>query len=116
VSPAARFFLNSTFGSIDWHRAKMGEPRIHLHPADAAGRGLQDGDSARIFNDRGSFEAVVAVDDAAPPGVAFTYKAYWASRSRGGRTVNATTPVRDADFGGAPTFHDNRVEVEPLRG
>jgi anaerobic selenocysteine-containing dehydrogenase len=114
VSPAARFFLNSTFGSLDWHRAKMGEPRIHLHPADAAARSLQDGDAARVFNDRGSFEAMVAVDDAAPAGVAFTYKAYWASRSPGGRTVNATTPVRDADFGGAPTFHDNRVEVERL--
>ena len=114
VSPAARFFLNSTFGSVEWHRAKMGGPRIHLHPDDAAARGLHDGDGVRVYNDRGCFEAAVAVDDATQPGVAFTFKAYWASRSPGGRTVNATTPVRDADFGGSPTFHDNRVEVEPL--
>jgi anaerobic selenocysteine-containing dehydrogenase len=114
VSPAARFFLNSTFGSIDWHRAKMGTPRVHLHPDDAEARGLRTGDAVRVYNDRGSFEAAVTVDDAAAPGVAFTFKAYWASRSPGRRTVNATTAVRDADFGGAPTFHDNRVEVERL--
>jgi anaerobic selenocysteine-containing dehydrogenase len=114
VSPAARFFLNSTFGSVAWHRAKMGEPRIHVHPDDAAARDLRDGDAVRVYNDRGSFEARVAVDDATRPGVAFTFKAYWASRSPGGHTVNATTPVRDADMGGAPTFHDNRVEVERL--
>ncbi len=114
VSPAARFFLNSTFGSIEWHRTKMGAPRIHLHPDDAGARHLADGDAVRVYNDRGSFEARVAVDDATQPGVAFTFKAYWASGSPGGHTVNATTPVRDADFGGAPTFHDNRVEVERL--
>ena len=36
--------------------------------------------------------------------------AYW-SRTERGPNVNATTPVRDADMGGSPTFHDNRVEV-----
>jgi anaerobic selenocysteine-containing dehydrogenase len=111
VSAAARFYLNSTFGSIDWHRQRMGPPKVHLHPADAAARGLAEGDWARVFNDRGAFEAAVAVDDATQPGVAFTYKAYWPRHSPGQATVNATTPVRDSDLGGSPTFHDNRVEV-----
>ncbi len=44
--------------------------------------------------------------------MAFTFKAYWPKRSRGGGNVNATTPVRDTDLGGGPTFHDSRVEVE----
>src|SRR4029453_14170072 len=95
VSPAARFFLNPTFGSVAWHRAKMGEPRIHLHPDDAAARGLGDGDGARVYNDRGSFDAVVALDTATQPGVAFTFKAYWASSSPCGRTGNAPTALRD---------------------
>jgi anaerobic selenocysteine-containing dehydrogenase len=114
LSPASRFFLNSTFASTAWHEQKMGGPRVHLHPDDAAARGLDDGARARVFNDRGSFEAAVVVDTATQPGVAFTYKAYWPRRSPGGRTVNSTTPLRDADYGGAPTFHDNRVEVEAL--
>ena len=44
--------------------------------------------------------------------MAFTFKSYWPGLSPGGNNVNATTPVRDTDLGGGPTFHDNRVEVE----
>ena len=76
--------------------------------------GLADGDAVRVHNDRGSFLAAVAVDDATRPGLAFTYKAYWARLSPGGGNVNAVTAVRDTDLGGGPTFHDTRVEVEPV--
>ncbi|WFE92845.1 molybdopterin oxidoreductase family protein [Micromonospora sp. WMMD987] len=112
ISPAGRFFLNSTFASLPWHLGRTGPPRIHLHPVDAAARGLADGDPARVHNDRGEFLATVAVDDATRPGLAFTYKAYWARLSPGGSTVNAVTAVRDTDLGGGPTFHDTRVEVQ----
>ncbi|MFF5173625.1 molybdopterin-dependent oxidoreductase [Micromonospora sp. NPDC000089] len=116
ISPAGRFFLNSTFASLPWHRDRTGPPRVHLHPDDAAARGLVDGDQARVHNDRGEFLATVAVDDATRPGLAFTYKAYWARLSPGGSTVNAVTGVRDTDLGGGPTFHDTRVEVTPAAG
>ncbi|MEV0715369.1 molybdopterin-dependent oxidoreductase [Asanoa sp. NPDC050611] len=111
IAPAGRFFLNSTFASLPWHEKKMGPPRIHLHPADAAARGLADGAQVKVHNANGAFDAAVAVDDATRPGVAFTFKAYWAKRSPGRNTVNAVTAVRDADLGGAPTFHDIRVEL-----
>ncbi|SCG54625.1 molybdopterin-containing oxidoreductase family protein [Micromonospora halophytica] len=111
ISPAGRYLMNSTFASQPWHLERTGPPRIHLHPDDAAARGLADGDTARVHNDRGEFLATVAVDDATRPGLAFTYKAYWARLSPGGSTVNAVTAVRDTDLGGGPTFHDTRVEV-----
>ena len=113
VAPAGRFLVNSTFASLPWHAGRMGPPRVHLHPDDAAARGLADGDAVRVRNDRGFFLAAVAVDEATRPGLAFTYKAYWARLSPGRATVNAVTAVRDTDLGGGPTFHDNRVEVEP---
>ncbi|MFU8854729.1 molybdopterin-containing oxidoreductase family protein [Micromonospora sp. SL1-18] len=114
VAPAGRFLMNSTFASLPWHLRRTGPPRVHLHPDDAAARGLADGDAVRVRNDRGAFLAAVAVDDATRPGLAFTYKAYWARLSPGRATVNAVTAVRDTDLGGAPTFHDCRVEVEPV--
>ncbi|MCW3816648.1 molybdopterin-dependent oxidoreductase [Micromonospora sp. DR5-3] len=114
VAPAGRYLMNSTFASLPWHARRTGPPRVHLHPDDAAARGLADGDAVRVHNDRGAFLAAVAVDDATRPGLAFTYKAYWARLSPGRATVNAVTAVRDADLGGAPTFHDCRVEVEPV--
>jgi anaerobic selenocysteine-containing dehydrogenase len=114
IAPAARFFMNSTFASLPWHAGRMGPPRVHLHPSDAAERGLSDGDTVRVHNDRGAFEATVAVNEATRPGVAFTYKAYWARLSPDRANVNAVTAVRDTDLGGGPTFHDIRVEVEPV--
>ena len=91
----------------------MGPPLLHLHPDDAAARLSRAATRVRVLNDRGEFEAEAVVDDAARPGVAFTFKSYWPGLSPGGNNVNATTPVRDTDLGGGPTFHDNRVEVEP---
>jgi anaerobic selenocysteine-containing dehydrogenase len=114
IAPAGRFLMNSTFASLPWHTRRTGPPRVHLHPDDAAARGLADGDAVRVRNDRGAFLAAVAVDEATRPGLAFTYKAYWARLSPGRATVNAVTAVRDTDLGEAPTFHDCRVEVEPV--
>ncbi|MCY4088202.1 MAG: molybdopterin-dependent oxidoreductase [Actinomycetia bacterium] len=115
LCPASRFFLNSTFASTPWHLRKAGPLTVHVHPDDAAVRSLEEGEAIVVRNDRGSFEAVVTVDDAAAPGVAFLYKSHWAKLLPGGFNANATTPQRDADMGGSPTFHDNRVEIEPLR-
>lgn len=114
MAPAGRFFLNSTFGSIDWHRRKMGAITVHVHPDDASARGLEEGDGIRVFNDRGAFVGQVTIDDAARPGVAFMHKSHWPKLVEGGTNANATTPERDADMAGAPTFHDNRVEIEPV--
>ncbi len=110
LTPAHRFFLNSTFADLPGHLAKTGEPTVFLHADDAMDRGISDGDVVEICNDRGALAMTAAIHPGARRGVAWAYKAYWA-RATGGANVNATTPVRDADMGGSPTFHDNRVEV-----
>jgi anaerobic selenocysteine-containing dehydrogenase len=40
-----------------------------MHPADAAARGLSDGEQARIFNDRGTIQLEVLFDSSLPLGV-----------------------------------------------
>jgi anaerobic selenocysteine-containing dehydrogenase len=112
IAPAGRFYVNSTFASLPWHRGKTGPLRVHLNPADAAARGIEAGDRVRVWNDRGEFLAEAVVDGATRPGVAFSLKTQWPKLTEGGANVNATTPVRDTDLGGGPTFHDSRVEVE----
>jgi anaerobic selenocysteine-containing dehydrogenase len=84
-----------------------------LHPQDAEARGLEAGRRVRVFNDRGAFEAVLDVTGKVRPGVAATTKGHWAKFS-GGANANAVVNERDTDLGGGPTFHDTRVEVEPL--
>jgi anaerobic selenocysteine-containing dehydrogenase len=111
ITPATRFFLNSTFASLGWHRGKAGPIRVLLHPEDAAARGIDEGAKVRVYNDRGAFYAAAAVSDRVRPGVAMAPKQYWRRLTPGAATPNATTPDRDADMAGAPTFHDNRVNV-----
>ena len=111
ITPAQRFFLNSTFADLSGHLRLAGEPAVFLHPDDADGRGIAAGDLVEVGNDRGSFRCTAAIHPGARRGVAWSYKAHWAKDGAIGTNVNATTPVRDADMGGSPTFHDNRVEV-----
>jgi anaerobic selenocysteine-containing dehydrogenase len=116
VSAAPHHFLNTVFGNNPELRRRAGEPRITLHPSDAATRGLAAGDRARVGNERGSFEAAVEVSDRVRPGVAATTKGHWAKLT-GGSNVNATVDERDSDIGGGAVYHDTRVEVEapPIR-
>lgn len=44
-------------------------PELWIAPDDAAARGLADGDSVRVYNARGAFEATAHVTDHVPPGV-----------------------------------------------
>ncbi|WP_433323648.1 molybdopterin-containing oxidoreductase family protein [Spirillospora sp. CA-294931] len=114
ISAASHEFLNTVFGSNDELRRRSGGLSVRLHPDDAASRGVEDGAAVRVFNDRGSFEAVAEVTDAVRPGVAATTKGHWAKLS-GGANANAVVDERDADLGEGPVFHDARVQVEGLR-
>jgi anaerobic selenocysteine-containing dehydrogenase len=93
-------------------RRIAGEPRLTIHPADAAKRGVVEGSLVRIFNDRGSFKALAYVNDAVRPGVIVAPMGYWRKFSRSNSTVNAANSCLLADLGNAPTFSDNLVEVE----
>jgi anaerobic selenocysteine-containing dehydrogenase len=111
IAAADHYYLNSIFANVPSQRERSGPPILTVHPVDAVQRGLVDGDSARVFNDRGCFETRVRVSDTARPGVVATTKGRWPRFTPGG-VVNATVDERDADMGGGAVFHDNRVEVE----
>ena len=94
---------------------RAGPRRVTLNPADAAARGIAEGDIGRIFNDRGSFEAEIVVSDIVRPGVAASIKGYWTKIMGEAGNLNLTVAERDSDLAGGAVVHDNRVEVELLR-
>jgi anaerobic selenocysteine-containing dehydrogenase len=110
IAPASHYFMNTMFANHPRLLSQAGEPRIVLHPNDAASRALETGQRAIVFNDRGSFAAEVDVSDAVRPGVVASTKGYW-SKLLGGPNVNATVDERDSDMGHGAVYHDNRVEV-----
>jgi anaerobic selenocysteine-containing dehydrogenase len=111
LSPPRPQFLNSTFANSPRHRASAGDPTVELAGADAHSRGLQDGQWAIVFNDRGSFQARVALTGSVQPGVAVATGIYWNKLSPGRSNVNHTTSSALTDMGGGATFFDNLVEV-----
>src|SRR5205823_2070861 len=111
IAPASHYFLNATFVNVPALAQRQGGPTIELHPADARARALADGDLARVYNDRGEFQARVIVSDRVSPGVAAGIKGFWPKRVAGAANANTTVAERDADMGGGAVFHDNRVEV-----
>ncbi|MEW6694963.1 putative dimethyl sulfoxide reductase chain YnfE [Tepidimonas thermarum] len=111
ISPPARHFLNSTFVNVASLRDAEGEPALEMHPADAAPRGIADGDWVEVFNDRGQCRLRARLNGRARPGVVVGLGIWWRKLSPDGRNVNELTSQALTDLGQAPTFYDCAVEV-----
>jgi anaerobic selenocysteine-containing dehydrogenase len=113
VTPKTHLFLNSTFANQQRQHSAQPHPEVVVSPEDAAKRGIEDGHAVRVFNDRGAFTCNARVSDDARPGVLVAPMGWWNSDYPGGRSAQATTPELLTAEGNAPTFNDNRVDVEP---
>ena len=115
ISPPARNFLNSTFVNVTSLRSTEGEPTLEIHPDDAAARAIGDGDSVRVFNDRGSLRLRASVSDRARRGCVVALSIWWKKLAADGRNANEVTSQALTDIGRAPTFYDCLVDVEQMR-
>jgi anaerobic selenocysteine-containing dehydrogenase len=88
--------------------------RVAIAPAEAARRGLRDGDRVRVRNSFGEVEATVAVSEDLVPGVASMPKGLWRKSTLNGWTANALAPDHVDGQGGGACYNDARVEIDPL--
>jgi anaerobic selenocysteine-containing dehydrogenase len=114
IVPPNRFFLNSSFSQSERLRRRQGTPTVMLAPADAAVRGIVDGERVQVQSARGVAAFTAHVTDATRPGVAVIEGIWWHRFHPGGRGVNVLTDDRTTDLGGGPALHSNMVEVRPL--
>jgi len=112
--PPNRFFLNSSFSQSDRLRRRQKQPSVLLHPADAAARGIRDGDLVAVSSARGQARFVATLTEDTRAGVAVVEGIWWAKHQAGRRGVNALTDDRTADMGGGPALHSNLVQVARL--
>ncbi|WP_144550562.1 molybdopterin-dependent oxidoreductase [Bacillus sp. X1(2014)] len=106
-------FLNSTFSNNQKHIRLEKEPRVYMNQLDALTEGIEDGDTVRIWNQRGECELKVSVGEQVLPGVVVT-QGLWADTVDTKQLVNALTPDRIADMGGGATFFSGRVSVSKI--
>jgi anaerobic selenocysteine-containing dehydrogenase len=105
-------FLNSSFCNHPGHRSlehgRMGV--LEMSAADATPRGIGEGDSVDVFNQRGTMQMVARIDETVRPGLVCA-RLDWARLSNGGVNVNVLTSDRLTDMGAGATFYSTLVEV-----
>jgi anaerobic selenocysteine-containing dehydrogenase len=111
VSPPARHFLNSTFVNVTSLRDVEGEPLLEIHPIDAQARGVQDGQTVVVFNERGRHVCRARVSERPRPGLVVGLGIWWRRHGINGTNINELTSQALTDLGRAPTFYDCAVEV-----
>jgi anaerobic selenocysteine-containing dehydrogenase len=116
LTGAAHHFVTSSMANQPGLLAKEGSPFVEINPVDAGQRGIEDGSTVVVANERGSCTLRAVVTDDAPLGVAVAPKGRWASLSPDGRNVNWTTPDALGDLAGQSTFHSNLVQIRPVAG
>jgi anaerobic selenocysteine-containing dehydrogenase len=112
ISPPARNFLNSSFVNVKSLRDMEGEPLVEIHALDAQKRGIVDGQTVRIFNDRGSYHCKARISTRARPGVVNGLGIWWRKLGMHGTNVNEVTSQHLTDMGRGPVFYDCAVQVQ----
>ncbi len=114
LSRKADNYLNTSFCNID-SMQKLEQPDLlEINTADAARRGIREGDWVRVFNDRGAVRLRAHVNGAVQPGVVAS-RLNWARLAPDGKSINALTSEILTDIGGGATFYSCLVEVEAAR-
>lgn len=102
-----------------------GREPVHMHPGDAADRGLGAGDIVRLFNDRGACLGGVVIDETLRPGVVQMSTGAWydpldpaepGSLCKHGNPNVLTRDKGTSKLGQGPTAHSCLIEIERYDG
>ena len=114
-SPKSRARTHSIHGNQEV-LARADRDDVWLHTADAAARGIANGQRVRVFNDRGATVLPAKVTDRIAPGVVSIREGAWFTPDERGDDrkgcANALTDDRSAPCG-ATTYNTCLVQVEP---
>ncbi len=119
--PSKKLHSQLDQGSVSRGGKIDGREPVLLNPADAAERGISEGDLLRLFNDRGACLGVAQVSDSIRPGVVqISTGAWWDPDENGtcrhGNPNALTRDIGTSSLGQGPTAHSCLIEVERLEG
>ncbi len=119
VGPHVLSRVHSTHDNVNW-LVEAFPQRAFINPADAAARGLEDGDAVRVFNDRGATVLPCRVTNRIMPGVLAIPQGAWWTPDRDGvdrrGSINVLTSERWTPFAFGNAQHTIMVQAEKDRG
>jgi anaerobic selenocysteine-containing dehydrogenase len=104
------FQSHTAFSGVAFLRSREGSPCAVLNPADAAARGLTDGQSVRLLNDRGEIGLRLHVRDEVQPGVVLVPGQRPDEEAVSG-TVNMLCADTMTDMGEGATYQSTWLDV-----
>ena len=108
---------HSTYHNVPWLR-EVQPDQLLINPIDAKPRGIADGATVEVFNDRGRVRIPAKVTERIIPGVvAFPQGGWWTPGEDGtdtGPSINTLTTPRHSPLAKANPQHTNLVEVKAL--
>ncbi|HEX9636553.1 MAG TPA: molybdopterin-dependent oxidoreductase, partial [Acidobacteriota bacterium] len=109
ISPASDKTISTVLGELNG-----AEPRLLLHPGDAAERGLSDGQPVRVFNALGEVHCRLELSGRICRGVASLPKGLWRRSFPNRSSSTALVPDQVSEIGAGACFNDTRAEVAAL--
>jgi len=109
------FQAHTAFSGVAFLREREGKPFCILHPNDADKRGLKDGATVRLFNERGELGLVLRVSDEVQPGVVLVPGQRPSSETVAG-TINMLCSDRYTDMGEGATYQSTYLDVGAWTG
>jgi len=113
LSPASPWILNDSFANDPKITRRIGAATVAMHPADAAERGLIEGDETVLQSEVGSLTLAVTLTDDLPRGVLYSPKGRWPKRVPEHANVNVLNPGERSDMGDSTSVHGVEVTVSP---
>lgn len=123
--PKTKLHSQIDHGSVSRSAKIGGREPVHMHPADAAARSIKNGDTVRLFNDRGACLAGVVIDDTLRRSVVQMSTGAWFDpvdpAERGSLckhgNANVLTPDKGTSrLGQGPIAHTCLIEIERFDG
>lgn len=111
VTAPARNFLNTSFTETPTSQGREGRPTAFLHPEDAAGLSIADGDAVRLGNGRGTVKLHAKLFDGVQRGVVIVESIWPHAAFEEGIGINALTGADAARPNGGAAFHDTAIWV-----
>ena len=113
----SRFRTHSMFANVPSLQALNPGPVAELNPADAAARGVCDGDMITVFNDRARTTLKARLTEGVAPGVINITQGWWIDQFEEGSVNHLThdviNPVQEKVY--EPNMHMNDVAVEVVK-
>ena len=114
LTPASLWRMNDSYANDPKIAERAGVANVHMNPLDAALLEVSNGSSVEIFNDCGSIELIVSLDDGVLPRTLVSYKGRWPSREPSAKNINCVHRAKMADMAKSSSVHSTQVKVRVI--